>query len=112
MSDHLNVADAAALLQVHPNTVRNWVRSGYLTDVRLPGTKWAKLDRRELEVIRLGRAKPRRPVAEVVASDDRVALIDSVEEHLVLWREQDPRMVAGTLVDLILQWTKKEDGDE
>lgn len=51
MSDdeHITTGQAAVLLQVHPNTIRNWVHAGYLTDTRVPGTPQIRLSRTEVE---------------------------------------------------------------
>lgn len=40
----LRVTEAARALGVHPNTVRNWVAIGRLSDVRVRGTSHLRLD--------------------------------------------------------------------
>lgn len=47
--DNITTLEAAELLRVHPNTVRNWARAGYLTDTRVPGTPRMRLSRAEVE---------------------------------------------------------------
>lgn len=40
----MRVSEAAAALGVHPNTVRNWVATGRLVDVRPHGAPFIRLD--------------------------------------------------------------------
>ena len=61
MTETLNVKDAAELLGVHVNTVRNWAREGVLTDVRVPGAAFLRLDRGEIERMVANRNQPYQP---------------------------------------------------
>lgn len=54
----MNVREAAKQLEVHENTIRRWARFGILTDVRVPGTSFLRLDDQEVERLRLERATP------------------------------------------------------
>lgn len=58
--DFMNVRDAARALEVHENTIRNWVREGRLADARLPGSRFLRLERSAVERLRdqRGRAVP------------------------------------------------------
>ncbi len=50
--DFLNVRDAARALEVHENTIRNWVKEGRLSDARLPGSRFIRLERSAVERLR------------------------------------------------------------
>lgn len=58
-SDYITVRSAAELLGVHENTVRNWVRAGFLTDVRVPASATIRLSRAEVEERAATRGTPR-----------------------------------------------------
>jgi excisionase family DNA binding protein len=51
-SEFMNVRDAARALEVHENTVRNWVKEGRLDDARLPGSRFLRLRRSDVERLR------------------------------------------------------------
>lgn len=51
-SEFLNVRETAAMLQIHENTVRNWAKSGVLRDARLPGAKFLRFHRFDVERLR------------------------------------------------------------
>jgi hypothetical protein len=53
----VGVTDAAKRLDVHPNTVRNWVRDGLLTDARIPGTRYLRLRLEDIERLARERAQ-------------------------------------------------------
>ena len=59
-SEFMNVRDAARALDVHENTIRNWVKEGRLADARLPGSRFLRLRRSAVERLRdqRGRAVP------------------------------------------------------
>ena len=48
-SDYVGVREAASLLGVHENTVRNWIKTGVLTSARLPGTRQHRFRREDVE---------------------------------------------------------------
>jgi hypothetical protein len=50
--DLLNVRQAAEALDVHENTVRNWARSGLLPTAKLPGSRFHRFYRRDVERLR------------------------------------------------------------
>jgi uncharacterized protein YjcR len=51
--DYITTGEAATALGVSPNTVKKWVRLGYITDVwALPGSGYLKIARSEIERIR------------------------------------------------------------
>lgn len=52
MSDtqaRLTVREAARRLGVHENTIRNWIRAGYLNSVTLPGSGYHRIPEDEVE---------------------------------------------------------------
>jgi hypothetical protein len=50
---YVTTGEAAAALGVSPNTIKKWVRLGYITDVwALPGSGYLKIARSEIERIR------------------------------------------------------------
>lgn len=51
-SDILSVRETAKLLGVHENTVRNWAKTGVLPDARVPGTKFFRFRRSDVERLR------------------------------------------------------------
>lgn len=51
----LNVAEAAARLGVHVNTIRNWAKDGYLRVEHLPGSGFIRIPMAEIELIESGR---------------------------------------------------------
>lgn len=81
-SDQLLVKEAAALLRVHPNTVRNWVHIGFLTDVRVPGSRHIRLDRREVEAVAQRRANPRTGPNPLYARLDALCRLLQQEGHM------------------------------
>jgi excisionase family DNA binding protein len=56
-NEYINVRDAARALEVHENTIRNWVKEGRLTDARLPGSRYLRLRRAEVDRLRDQRGK-------------------------------------------------------
>jgi excisionase family DNA binding protein len=50
--DFMNVRDAARALEVHENTIRNWVKEGRLADTRLPGSRFLRVERSAVERLR------------------------------------------------------------
>ena len=50
--EFMNVRDAARALEVHENTIRNWVKEGRLADARLPGSRFLRLRRSAVERLR------------------------------------------------------------
>lgn len=57
LDQFLNVRDAARALEVHENTVRNWVKEGRLADARLPGSRFLRLRRTDVDRLRDQRGK-------------------------------------------------------
>lgn len=54
---YVTTGEAARALGVSPNTVKKWVRLGYITDVwALPGSGYLKIARSEIERIRMAGA--------------------------------------------------------
>lgn len=54
----LGVNETARLLEVHPNTVRNWTKQGILTDVRIQGSKQARYDEQDINRLATARQAP------------------------------------------------------
>ena len=52
MSDTLTVDQAAAALGVHPQTVRRWLRIGYLHVLPRPTRGWLRISAAEVERLR------------------------------------------------------------
>jgi excisionase family DNA binding protein len=47
----LNIRQVAQRLEVHPNTVRNWIARGYLPAARLPGAGFRRVRTEDVERI-------------------------------------------------------------
>lgn len=58
MAEIVGVNTAAVALGVHPNTVRNWTKDGLLTDVRVPGSAFARYDLDEVRALASHRKDP------------------------------------------------------
>lgn len=52
----ITVAEAARLMEIHPNTVRNMVNRGDLIDARIPGTNQIRIDAQQVEDLICSRA--------------------------------------------------------
>ncbi len=50
--EFVNVRETAGLLGMHENTVRNWAKSGVLPDARLPGARFLRFRRSDVERLR------------------------------------------------------------
>lgn len=50
MNDLLTVSEAAERVRVHPETIRGWLKEGYLKGIKLPGGDY-RVDREDLERI-------------------------------------------------------------
>jgi excisionase family DNA binding protein len=46
------VGQVAEMFDVHPNTVRKWVRENILSAIRLPGSNYSRFTARELDRLR------------------------------------------------------------
>lgn len=46
---YLTLKEASAQLGVHPNTLRNWERRGIINLARLPGSRYRRVPRAEIE---------------------------------------------------------------
>ncbi len=57
LGEFMNVRDAARALEVHENTIRNWVKEGRLADARLPGSRFLRMRRSDVERLRDQRGK-------------------------------------------------------
>jgi hypothetical protein len=64
VSEFINVRDTAALLGVHENTVRSWAKQGLLTDARVPGSRFLRFNRSEVERLQDERGRPSASLAE------------------------------------------------
>ncbi|BCW73656.1 helix-turn-helix domain-containing protein [Arthrobacter sp. NicSoilB8] len=82
----LNVRETAALLGVHENTVRNWVRGGTLTSARLPGSSQHRFARAEVERLLAKRGESASSVAPALRADGP-ELISANELHS--WAARD-----------------------
>lgn len=65
----LNVRETAALLGVHENTVRNWVRGGTLVSARAPGSTQHRFAREEVERLLKERGESASSVAPALRTD-------------------------------------------
>lgn len=68
-SPFLNVRETAALLGVHENTVRNWVRGGTLISARLPDSSQHRFARTEVERLLKKRGESTSSVAPALRAD-------------------------------------------
>lgn len=68
-SSLLNVRETAALLGVHENTVRNWVKGGTLVSARLPGSSQHRFARAEVERLLKKRGENISSVAPALRTD-------------------------------------------
>ncbi|UKA55460.1 helix-turn-helix domain-containing protein [Arthrobacter sp. FW305-BF8] len=82
----LNVRETAALLGVHENTVRNWVRGGTLTSARLPGSSQHRFARAEVERLLKNRGESTSSVAPALRADGP-ELVSANELHS--WAARD-----------------------
>lgn len=55
--DFLSVRAAARMLEVHENTIRNWVKEGRLADARVPGSRFLRVERSAVQRMRDQRGK-------------------------------------------------------
>lgn len=53
----IGVREAALRLSLHENTIRNMIADGRLTDARIPGAPFAKLDAQQIDALAEGRVK-------------------------------------------------------
>jgi excisionase family DNA binding protein len=60
----LNVRQAADLLGVHENTVRNWNKRGLLRGYKLPGSRYRRFPREEVERMRREMLEQYAPMTE------------------------------------------------
>lgn len=65
----LNVRETARLLNVHENTVRNWVKGGTLVSARLPGSVQHRFAREEVERLLKTRGESASSVAPALRAD-------------------------------------------
>ena len=103
MEDLIGVRDAARLLGVHENTVRNWAKRGRLREVLVPGTTRRRFPRSEvLELAEsLERQQRRKGAAQLQIGPD---LLDA--EHLVAWADRpEARTRLAELVSRLLHAT-------
>jgi DNA-binding transcriptional MerR regulator len=59
--DFVRIKEAAAILGVHQNTLRNWGRAGKIVEYRHPINGYRLYRKSELEAIRAERARRERP---------------------------------------------------
>jgi len=103
MEDLIGVRDAARLLGVHENTIRNWAKRGRLRAVLIPGTNRRRFHRSE--VLELAESKERQQrskgAAQLQIGPD---LLDA--EHLVAWADRpEARTRLAELVSRLLHAT-------
>ena len=67
--EFLSVRETARLLEVHENTVRNWSKSGQLKDERVPGSRFHRFRRADVERLATQRGQSRPSL-----SNDRTAI--------------------------------------
>lgn len=102
--EFLNVRDAARALGVHENTIRNWVKEGRLTDARLPGSRFIRLKRGDIDrlIDQRGKDLPSVKAERLIASPEL-----ATASHLRRWaldssrdaQEHLPEMVRRLLVE-------------
>lgn len=87
----LNVTETAALLGVHPNTVRNWVAAGTLVSARVPGAKQHRFAREEVMRLVEQRGNPASSIAPQFRTDEP-ELVSAT--RLAEWAAHDDAKVA------------------
>lgn len=92
----LNVRETAKLLNVHENTVRNWVKGGTLVSARLAGSAQHRFAREEVERLIKARGESASSVAPALRTDGP-ELIGANE--LASWAARDD--AKGTFPELI-----------
>jgi excisionase family DNA binding protein len=75
---YISVRDAARTLEVHENTIRNWVLDGILSDCRVPGTSFLRLMRDEVDTLAMRRASNDIVAAHKLLEDAERRLRDAV----------------------------------
>jgi excisionase family DNA binding protein len=100
---YLTVRDTARILSVHENTVRNWVKTGYLRSSRLPGSRAHRFNAADVNrladergAIVSGIETARRVVApELIDATQLEALADRIESRRLM-PELMRRLLAAT----------------
>lgn len=92
----LGVRETAERLGVHPNTIRNWARSGQLPTARIPGARFHRFDARDVERLRQQRG---RQVASV--ADERAAIGPELVDGTQLSQWAATREAQATFPELI-----------
>jgi excisionase family DNA binding protein len=67
--EYLNVRETARLLQVHENTIRNWVANGVLESAKLPGARAHRFARTEVERLQRDRGESTSSVGRPLRQD-------------------------------------------
>lgn len=78
----LNVRQAANLLGVHENTVRNWNERGLLRGFKLPGSGYRRFPREEIERMRREMLHQYAPMTELMddAPQVRAEFVDGNDD--------------------------------
>lgn len=98
----LNVRETAALLGVHENTVRNWARAGLLRSARVPGARFHRFYRADVERLGMERGAPVVPAAHAARRTVGPELVDA--QQLIAWaatmdaRHTFPELVRRLLI--------------
>ena len=64
---YLTLKEASARLGVHPNTLRNWEQRGLVQLARLPGSRYRRIPKSEMERLEAGLLSPPAPSAGVTS---------------------------------------------
>lgn len=96
--DLLNVRETARLLGVHENTVRNWVKDGSLRDSRIPGSRFHRFRRGDVERLAEQRGKPA-PSLQGERQTIGPELVDA--SQLAAWPVTDSRRAQGLFPELM-----------
>jgi len=59
LAEYLNVREAARLLRVHENTIRNWCDQGFLVAERMPGSRFRRITVESVEALTTVEQVPR-----------------------------------------------------
>ena len=97
-SDFLSVRETAGIFDVHENTIRNWVKDGTLPDSRIPGSRFHRFRRSDVERLVAQRGKLR-PSLQTERNTIGPELVDASQLHA--WAGTASRRAQDTFPELM-----------